>query len=72
VGFGSTCTAIVTQYYTPFLGFYFGSIMSAFIGISACFMSNDIETNEYALLGIEMEKIEEEIYMQEKGEEQHT
>jgi MFS family permease len=69
---GASISAVVTQYYNPFLGFYFASIMSAFIGISACFISDEIETNQYALLAIEMEKKEEVIYMQEKGEEQHV
>jgi hypothetical protein len=44
--------------------------MSTLIAISACFMMDDIETNEYAMMAIEMENREEEIYIQENGEEQ--
>lgn len=46
--FGATTAAITTQYFNPFVTYGFGVTHSLILMISSLFITNEIETNEYA------------------------
>lgn len=58
--------SIVTQYYTPFLGYGITGVMSLFATITAFMIPEDIETNIYAQMAKDFERKEIEFIRQEK------
>lgn len=46
--FGSTIAAITTHWFNPFLTYGFGALLSLTLMISSLFLTDEIETNEYA------------------------
>lgn len=53
--FGAVTLSVVTEYYTPYLGYQICSIFSAMLTISSLFMNNEVESNEFAKF-IDMEQ----------------
>jgi hypothetical protein len=46
---GSTTAAITTHYFNPFVTYAFGAFLSLVLMTSSFFLTDEIETNEYAL-----------------------
>ena len=47
---GSILTAICTQYYNPFVLFFVGAFLTLIITFTAFMLTDDIETNKYAMI----------------------
>jgi hypothetical protein len=47
--FGAVVGAITMEYYTSFLTFGFASVIGFLTAMTACFVSDELESNFYAL-----------------------
>lgn len=55
---GTIMASIVTEYYDPYLGFRISSFVTILLTFTALFISDELETNEQAMLAVEFEKYE--------------
>ena len=63
VTIGSISVAVCTQYYNPFINFWIGAVVTFFIMLSGFSIPDELETNKYAL----MQSDEEKMFTREEG-----